>query len=359
MVNPIPYTADVEHIDDDEAKVTQDLVDSLLGISKKTLADTHQHLRSVHAKSHALLTGKLNVLPNTPEYAQGLFAEPGTFDVILRFSTTPGDLLPDSVSTPRGLAIKVLDVASPEEPGIDGSTAQDFVMVNGPKFQAPNAKVFLANLKLLAATTDKIEGVKVAASAALQATEKAIEAVGGASSTLRSLGGEPATHPLGETFFAQVPMRYGNYMAKISVVPVAPELTALKGHHIDIGDDPIALRKAMLSYFAFNGGVWEVRAQLCTDLDKMPIEDADAVWKEDESPYVTVARIMVPAQEAWTNEKSVDIDDNMSFSPWHCLEAHQPLGSVMRVRKAAYEASQKFRRAQGESDVVEPVAQAE
>ena len=357
MVTPVPYAPSVEHIDEDEAKVTQDLVDALLGISKKTFKDGGHGLRSVHAKSHAILNGKLNVLPNAPEYAQGLFAEPGTFDIVMRFSSTPGDVLPDSVSTPRGLAIKVLDVAGPDRPGVDGSNDQDFVMVNGPKFQAPNAKAFLANLKLLAGTTDRIEGVKIAASAALQATEKAIETVGGKSSTLKALGGEPATHPLGETFFAQLPMRFGEYIAKMSVVPVAPELTALKGHHVDIDKDPVALRKAMISYFAFNGGVWEVRAQLCTDIDKMPVEDAQAVWSEDESPYVTVARIMVPPQEAWTDEKSIAVDDHMSFSPWHCLQAHHPLGSIMRVRKQAYEASRKFRMAHANAVVASDEAQ--
>jgi hypothetical protein len=33
----------------------------------------------------------------------------------------------------------------------------------------------------------------------------------------------------------------------------------------------------------------------------------------------------------------------MSFSPWHGLAAHQPLGSVMRARKETYRASAKFR----------------
>jgi hypothetical protein len=36
-------------------------------------------------------------------------------------------------------------------------------------------------------------------------------------------------------------------------------------------------------------------------------------------------------------------DGCMSFSPWHGLTAHQPLGSIMRVRKAAYEMSADFR----------------
>jgi hypothetical protein len=32
----------------------------------------------------------------------------------------------------------------------------------------------------------------------------------------------------------------------------------------------------------------------------------------------------------------------MSFTPWHGLAAHRPLGGIMRVRKAAYEAAKKF-----------------
>ena len=40
-----------------------------------------------------------------PLEEQGAFATPGTHDVVLRLSTNPGDILDDSVSTPRGLAI--------------------------------------------------------------------------------------------------------------------------------------------------------------------------------------------------------------------------------------------------------------
>ena len=33
----------------------------------------------------------------------------------------------------------------------------------------------------------------------------------------------------------------------------------------------------------------------------------------------------------------------MWFSPWHGIAAHRPLGAIMRVRKAVYEASSGFR----------------
>ena len=44
-----------------------------------------------------------------------------------------------------------------------------------------------------------------------------VEAVGGESATLKQLGGYPATQILGESFFSQVPIRYGDYIAKIGI----------------------------------------------------------------------------------------------------------------------------------------------
>ena len=37
------------------------------------------------------------------------------------------------------------------------------------------------------------------------------------------------------------------------------------------------------------------------------------------------------------------IDKGASFSPWHGLAAHQPLGAINRLRRAIYEASAGFR----------------
>ena len=212
---PVPYTPDVEKVEAYEADLVTDLTEAILGISRKTHADGHQPMRGVHAKSHALLCGDLEVLPGLPpELAQGLFAHQASYRVILRFSTTPGDILPDSVSTPRGLAIKVIGVDGERLPDAGGHT-QDLVMVNGPAFAAPNGKAFLGSLKMLAATTDRAEGVKVAVSKVLRGTEKVIERFGHTSGALRGLGGEPAHHPLGETYYTQVPLRYGDYIAKL------------------------------------------------------------------------------------------------------------------------------------------------
>jgi catalase len=110
----------------------------------------------VHAKSHGLLRGTLRVLDRLPpDYAQGMFTSGAEYPVVLRLSTTPGDLLDDKVSTPRGLAIKAIGVPGQRLDDGVGDVTQDFVMVNGPAFSAPTARQFLGSVKLLAATTDK------------------------------------------------------------------------------------------------------------------------------------------------------------------------------------------------------------
>ncbi|ESQ82833.1 hypothetical protein AEAC466_15085 [Asticcacaulis sp. AC466] len=354
-MDPVIYTPDMEHSIDDEAEINAHLADTLLKISKQTEADGFHGLRSVHAKSHALLVGELEVASDLPPHlAQGLFGHAKTYPVVMRFSTTPGDILPDSVSTPRGLAIKVVGVEGARLPGSEPDVTQDFVMVNGPAFQTSNAKSFLNSLKLLAATTDKAEGAKVALSAVMRGTEKVIETFGGKSTLVRGLGGEPASHPAGETYYTGVPILYGRYIAKLQVAPVSENLTMLADQAIDITHGQTPIRDAMIEHFALYGGEWEVRVQLCTDLDTMPVEDAAKVWPEDQSPYVTVARLRVKSQTAWSEERSQAVDHGMSFSPWHGLAAHRPLGSIMRLRKSAYEASVQFRSVHSGHPVVEP-----
>jgi hypothetical protein len=373
-VRPIPYDVSCEKAEEGEAETTSALIDTLRKIAETTFKDQGFPTRSVHAKTHGLLRGELRVLPGlAPELAQGLFATArpdstnSAYPVVMRLSTVPGDLLPDSVSTPRGLAIKVIGVEGPQlsdtgasDTNLSGAgasvtnIAQDFVLVDGPAFGAPDAKSFLKNLKLLASTTDKGESLKKGFSALARVAEKAVASVSGPSPTLVSLGGHPETHILGETFYTQVPILYGKWMAKLCVAPVSPELVALAGAPLNVNGKPDGLRQAVIDHFARTGGEWEVRVQLCTDLEAMPIENASTIWPEDQSPYRPVARITVAPQAAWSEARAAALDAGLSFSPWHGLAAHRPLGSIMRVRKAVYETMAAWRSSRADKPVSEP-----
>lgn len=343
MQSPIRFDPSLEVVQPDEEEVQAEMIRVFRKIQETTLKDYGHAVRGVHAKSHGLLTGRLTVLPGLPPaLAQGLFATPGSYDVVMRLSTNPGDILDDSVSTPRGLAVKVIGVSGERLPEAEGET-QDFVLANAPAFTAPDAKAFLKSLKLLAATTDTPQVFKKVFSAALRGLEGALEAVGGKSATLISLGGHPETHILGETFYSQAALRWGDHVAKVAVAPVAPALTALTGASLNVNGKPNGLREAVSEFFRAHEGVWEVRAQLLTDRETMPVEDASKPWPEEASPYVPVARITIAPQESWSDEKVRRLDDGLAFSPWHGLAAHRPLGSVMRARRAVYPRSAGFR----------------
>ena len=335
---PLLYDPSFETIEADEADTAAQLVATMRTISETTHKDSGHAERSVHAKSHGILNGNLRVLAGLPAaYAQGVFAEARTYPLVMRFSTNPGDVLDDSVSAPRGLAIKIVGVEGERLPTSAGETTQDFVLANAPAFSAPNAAGFLKAVRLLAKTTDTPQILKKALSATLRTVEAAVESVGGKSATLISLGGQPLTHILGESFYSAAPLLHGLYMAKIAVVPVSANLTALIGEKVKVYGKPNALREGVIAFFATETAEWEVRVQRCTDLLAMPIEDATVVWPEDQSPYVPVARIVVTPQSAWSEPRVKAVDDGFSFSPWHGLSAHRPLGNVMRARRVAYE----------------------
>ena len=341
---PVRYDAVLETVEPREAATGAAMVETLRGISETTFNNSGRASRSVHAKSHGVLKGTMHVAPGLPSVlAQGLFAVPKSYAVAIRFSTIPGDVLDNNVSTPRGMAIKMRADNGQRLPNSGGDGTQDSQLVNGPAFGAPNTKGFLKSLRLLAATTDKAPKLKQATSAILRAAEKLIDALGNKSSRIISLGGHPATNIPGETFFAQVPILYGPYSAKFSCVPISADLIRLKIAPVDMDDNPDALRGAVKRHFSTNHSAWELRVQLCTDLPTMPIEDSSVVWPVSASPYVTVARIVAPIQTVGELEAGASAD-TLSFSPWNALNAHRPLGSINRVRKAAYEMSAGFRK---------------
>ena len=341
---PIRFDPSVEHPASDEREAIQGLNDTFKTILDTTSQDYGHAVRGVHAKGHGIVKGTLTVAAGlSPELAQGLFAQPGSYEAILRISTAPGDILDDSVSSPRGIGLKILGVEGNRLPGSEGDTVQDFLMVNGPAFGAKTPADFLKNLKLLAATTDKAEGLKKAWSATLRTIEGAIEALGGSSVLLNTLGGAPETHPLGNTYYSQTAFRYGDYVAKFSLKPVSGGLTERTGDKVNTHDRPDALREVVNEVMIEQGGIWELQVQLCTDLEKMPVEDPTVAWDEQASPFRTVATLEVAPQFAWERGASEQVEDRLSFSPWHGLAAHQPLGAINGARKDTYDFSAGYR----------------
>jgi hypothetical protein len=91
----------------------------------------------------------------------------------------------------------------------------------------------------------------------------------------------------------------------------------------------------------------DTRAQLFRDDQKTPIEDTSVEWS---GPWLDLGVLTIPRQDP-ESARGQEIDalvSRLSFDPWHAIEAHRPLGAIMRARGAVYDASVLARKAAAE-----------
>ncbi len=140
---------------------------------------------------------------------------------------------------PRGLALKVLDVEGERLPDAEGTTTE---LHHGQRQGVPGTERREVSRQPQAAGRHHgpRRGAEVAASTVLRGVNKALHAVGIDSPTIAPLGGAPNVDPLGETYYSLTPFRYGDYIAKFSLAPYSPALTALTGTEIDASGRPNA-----------------------------------------------------------------------------------------------------------------------
>lgn len=332
------YSPDLETFSDREAETFARIAETFQDMGEKVADQVGGRLRVSHAKATALLDGELVIDPALPlELAQGLAALPGRYRAQVHFAQGPGEMLHDRISTHRGMAVKIagLTGASIREAAELGT--QDFVFEgSGRAFINSNASTFLNNLRAGVSHAPSLsESVKNAVSKVSRGTEAVLEAVGLESKTLAFFG-HPPQHPLSESYFSQAPMRWGDYIAKLGFFPSEETLNGLAAVKIEPRDDHEAFRHAMIDHFTESGASFELRVQLATGPETTPIEDASIEWPEDRSPYLPVARLLIPAQPAWTEDR-VKMFEAMSFRPANSLEPHRPLGQVMRARLFVYQ----------------------
>ena len=324
MTTPVAYSDDLETELPEEAAVIAETVETMARTMGQTF-EQHRHAKSgTHAKSHGVVTGSLTVASDLPaELAQGMFAAPATYEVVVRYASEPGAIDPDQAQRARGFALKVLDV--PGDKLQDGWTSQDFLFNTWPVIPQGDAKTYLDVIKQRDVHFGEYRKVMLGTALRHPSPKQTL------------FDRTPNIHPLAFTFYSQGAFRYGDHVAKFSVVPVLQSQLDLAEREVSDDDPPGVLHTWVRDYFAEQPARYEFRVQLLTDVDAMPIEDASKEWPEDVSPYRTVATIDLPAQESWNIARRVFAEDVMSWRPWYCLAAHRPLGSINRVRRDAYE----------------------
>lgn len=367
MSNPAPsatteqtyvhYREDLERLPADEDDVITKIVKSLHRNNKWAFKKYKHGIRDAHAKSHAILRGELQVYSDLPEHlCQGLFATPKTYPVIARVSSTHPALRPDKIRGVRAIALKVLDVEG-ERLLPDGVHTQDFVLVNHSEFPYANAhdyyKKGMPAAWVLARLPDTALWVLTEA---LAAAQRVLALFGAGLPAALVLFTEPNNLILGETFHSAAPLRYGKYVAKIALVPYSKSVRRLQGRRLPPNAGPDAHRELITDFFRVNSAEYEVRVQLCTDTEVMPIEDATVPWPEEASPPQGVARITFPIQPSDGVCRRAFGDDVLSFNSWRGLAAHRPLGPINRLKRRVYDASSDYRHMVNNAPQMEPAS---
>jgi len=328
----------VEQVPPGEAAMTQDIIQTAIRIVDKYRTDT-RYLRDAHAKAHGCVRAEMTVdadLP--PQWRQGVFSEPGkTWQAWMRFSN--GNAYPqfDNISDARGMAIKLLDVPGAAlMPSQQARHEQDFVMFNHPNFFVSDVAEYRQNVAAQA------EGKR--AMAFFPSWDPRTWQLRHLFIAFATLSKAPDT-PADATYYSVSPYRYGTVNAKFRVIP---EPSACPAYTLPAmnRNQPNFLRGALYQQLSTDRApaCFALQVQLQDANRYMPLEDTSVEWKESDSPFRTVGHVRVAPQDFDTPEQNLACD-NMRFSPWHGIEAHQPLGGINRLRKAVYEAVADYRNA--------------
>ena len=307
-----------------------ELIRELLALREKRVVrgPAGAFVRESHPKHHGCVRAELAVEPDLPDDLRvGVFVDARTYPAWIRFSNASplgrgGKYRADGRPDVRGMAVKLLGVEGEkllEEERT--ATTQDFLLVSTDALVARNLEDFVRVLgefrigPLLRFFLNPFD---------LHLRELGI--------AIRS----PKRHasPLEIEYFSIVPFLLGERAVKYKARPV-PER---RGRAPWLGSRDF-LREAMQRELASRGAEFELLLQVQTNADAMPIEDPSVVW---DSPYRRVATIRIPPQRFDSPEQQ-SFCESLSFTPWHCLPQHRPLGGLNRARKAVYEALSQLR----------------
>jgi Catalase len=314
--------ADGEDIPAGEAQATQIVVSGIKATVAENAQKTGHAVRDAHPKAHGCVKAEFAVRQDLPaDLSFGLFAQPRTYDAVIRFSngsSTPQD---DHVGDGRGMAIKVLNVDGPkiltEEP--DART-QDFLMINHPIFFVRNA-------------IDYVDFQRAATAGTVDLGLWVMKHIFHEGKIALDIKRKPVSNVLNQRYWSMVPSKIGPRQMKFSAVPCNAQLLQ------DVSDSPNRLRDNLEGNLAQGDACFDFRVQLRTNPATQPIEDATIEWNESEAPFVTVARITIPKQAPVQGEAC----EVLSYTPWHSTPDLRPLGGIQRVRKTVYSEISKLR----------------
>jgi hypothetical protein len=311
----------------------QDPIRTILGICERTFQHPRpdgSFPRQFHEKTHACLRGEFQVRAiDEPFLRHGLFKNAGRYPALVRFSNSffEDDRSPDG----RGMAIKlnnvIGDVCEGAPPG-----QHDMLFVDQPFPPFRNSEEAACFFRLL-------DGVHPLTKARLSVPKYIIPSFNPwrmrfhyltllLDTGWRTLLGKDLANL---EYYSSTPFQLGDGATKYYCRPDARARGRAKPKG---GNFRERLQRALdLGPFGFD---FYLQPRL-KETDQ--IDDAVKLWR---SPIFQVGHLEILPQDV---SETVALGDGLAFSPWNCLRAHTPLGSLNEVRRLAYRASAEKRMA--------------
>ena len=298
--------------------------------------------RDAHAKATGCVRATFSINGDIPEhFRHSVFATPGReYQAWIRFSN--GDMLvqPDAKPDARGMAIKLMNVDGEKiAPELAGAKTQDFIMTNMPVFFNRDIFDYVDNMKYLA--EEKRLGWFVSLWPPRLHPRRLSIAVETVSSKIKS--------PLQPQYYSMLPYQLGNTPVKFSV----RHCSGMQfDSDVNTADEDF-LTEVMSQQLQNGEACFDFMLQEKIPGRNMPLDDATVVWSEQASPFVPVARVVIPAQ-TFTSEAQQSFCENLSMNPWHGVGDWLPLGSLSKARRLVYHAVSQFRHQKNGATSFEP-----
>ncbi|MNM64654.1 Catalase [compost metagenome] len=282
-------------------------------------------LRDAHPKAHGCVRAEFHVSKNIPaQFAKGVFIPDQSYQAWIRFSNASNDASSADIDKDaRGIAIKLLGVAGEKILESEKqATTQDFIMINHPVFFANDAKRYLSFINDVN-SHNMIRKLHIPFALGFKGT---MNALGARNSHI--------ANPLYARYWSMVPYQLGLGNDR-QAVKYSVRACSVTANNLPKNPSHDFLREALKNTLQQTDACMEFLIQPRTS-NKMLVEDSMTEWDEKAAPFYQVATIHIPKQNFDTPEQN-KFCENLSFTPWHALPAHKPLGAVNRMRKVIYE----------------------
>jgi hypothetical protein len=278
--------------------------------------------RGGNTKTQGICRGEFVVKDGLPkELRHGIYAEPRTFRAWVRFSGPGPYVTPDIDDVGfMSISIKLLGVPGPKLMDEEKHTL-DMFGVSTPTFVTQDVKSN-AHLQLWSFKNAQIFHF-------LNFRRPHVLDL-----VMQGLWIKTQSSPFEAPYFSCVPYLLGEGQAmQYSVWPKSEKRTRIPRLPLRPPDD--YLRDAMVAALAAGDVEFDIRLQLQTDPQLMPIENNGVYWPERLSPRISVATLRLPRQR-FDSKEQMEFAKRLSYNPWHTIAEHRPLGNQSRARNRMY-----------------------